>query len=97
MTPLEPPATLAEPVTLLTGLAPIAGVYFLCRGEKIEFIGSSTDIRRSIGHLRILPEEAWDRVYYISSPQRMSRSRLKRSLIRKYSPPLNHFVQKDLT
>lgn len=93
---LDPPGILQEPVSLLTGITPVVGVYFLCKGDVIQFIGSSTNIRDTLYHTKV-PQEAWDRVYYIIAPHRMTRSRLKRTMIRKYDPPLNHFTQKEMT
>lgn len=80
---LEPPCVLEEDVTLLP-VKRYSGIYFLCRGTQVIYIGASKDVVSSV-HNPDVARDAWDRAYYRRVPASELR-RVKREMVEKYLP-----------
>jgi hypothetical protein len=72
------------------------GIYFLCKGKKIQYIGQATNVAsRIVTHIKEGLKD-FDKVLFITSPIRRL-TEVETALIRYFRPPLNKTCQVSAT
>jgi hypothetical protein len=75
-------------LTELTNLIQPPGVYFLCSGETVVYVGQSKEPLQRIANHRIYKKGKFDRVFFVPVPEFLLNA-AERGLIALLKPPLN--------